>query len=449
MDAIFDSSSQQNEQNSDYTGIWIPREILETPELTLSAKLVWAIVHALDTKERGCYATNAYFMKRLDIGERGLQNALAVLKEFGLIFIEQISGYGRVIRCAVKAFTRNIFKKVKGDSNNYNTPAKNAGGVPPQKMHPYTKECTYSNSNSNARTHDNKERVEQPPITQLSEQEAQKSINFLNSWNWPNNFKPTEKDLKWWSQHNIATHKNCLRLLNEKNAIKTIDRIGGYYNKLVNDLKNHSNDKLEVNRELFQGEKNKGFLKPFNIEGKAIVHVSGKNKSLESNWEDIKKWFTQVLSESDTYFEKKDATKTQSTFKKTEPSMPQEPQRKVWKNERNLPVPNTAQKKPMTQNRGEGGTWTQEEVEENKLHMNQVYETLSPEQKKQISFHGDHVKFQIVYKGREGDISAVFALPPLEFRDYVKQYIEKLNTEKKSEIALDVEKEEEIDFKMV
>ena len=71
---------------------WIPSPVLYNAELPDKAKLLFAVISG-HTYVRGyCFASNAYLMKLLDIGERTLQRNLKELEKLGVIRIEDGDG---------------------------------------------------------------------------------------------------------------------------------------------------------------------------------------------------------------------------------------------------------------------------------------------------------------------------------------------------------------------
>lgn len=81
------------EQNRDFKGIWIPKEIYLSKELNWIEKILLFEIDSLDTEEDHCYASNKYFAEFLDVTERRIQQCLNHLKELG--YIEQIGFDGR------------------------------------------------------------------------------------------------------------------------------------------------------------------------------------------------------------------------------------------------------------------------------------------------------------------------------------------------------------------
>lgn len=86
--------------NRDFKGIWIPREIWLNPNLSMSAKALWAEIDSLYSEEvGGCYASNEYLCEFMQLKERRLREVLSELKAQG--FVEEVSFDGR--RRTIKA----------------------------------------------------------------------------------------------------------------------------------------------------------------------------------------------------------------------------------------------------------------------------------------------------------------------------------------------------------
>ena len=85
----------------DFKGIWIPKEIWESNQLSIMEKVLFVEIHSLDN-ERGCYASNRYFAEFFDVSERQIQNRIAGLKAKGFITVTIQNRYERVMRAAGK-----------------------------------------------------------------------------------------------------------------------------------------------------------------------------------------------------------------------------------------------------------------------------------------------------------------------------------------------------------
>ena len=68
-----------------FKGIWIPREIWLSKEITTIEKCLLMQINALTSDNSGCYATNAYFAEFMQLDVRSIQRHLKVLYSKGYI----------------------------------------------------------------------------------------------------------------------------------------------------------------------------------------------------------------------------------------------------------------------------------------------------------------------------------------------------------------------------
>jgi hypothetical protein len=79
-----------------FTGLWMPKEVLENKSLTLGEKFTYSIVDALDGDD-GCYASNAYIADMLNLENRQVQNNLTKLINMGLVIrVYDSTGYRKL-----------------------------------------------------------------------------------------------------------------------------------------------------------------------------------------------------------------------------------------------------------------------------------------------------------------------------------------------------------------
>lgn len=83
----------------DFKGIWIPKEIWLTEELSIMEKVLFVEIHSLDN-ERGCFASNKYFAGFFGIHPRRIAGHIASLKQKGFITVTIHNLNERVIRTA-------------------------------------------------------------------------------------------------------------------------------------------------------------------------------------------------------------------------------------------------------------------------------------------------------------------------------------------------------------
>src|SRR5262245_61966057 len=85
----------------DFKGVWIPKEIWESPVLSLMEKVLFVEIHSLD-KERGCCASNRYFAEFFGVSPRQNETYVASLKHKGFITVSIQNQNERTIRAAGK-----------------------------------------------------------------------------------------------------------------------------------------------------------------------------------------------------------------------------------------------------------------------------------------------------------------------------------------------------------
>ena len=85
----------------DFKGIWIPREIWLSPELSLMEKVLFVEIHSLDN-ERGCFASNQYFADFFGVSDRQIRTHIGSLKTKGFISVSIQNRNERVIHVMTK-----------------------------------------------------------------------------------------------------------------------------------------------------------------------------------------------------------------------------------------------------------------------------------------------------------------------------------------------------------
>src|ERR1700730_18461498 len=85
----------------DFKGVWIPREIWLSDELSLIEKVLFVEIHSLDN-ERGCFASNRYFAEFFSVSPRQIATYVASLKEKGFITVTIHNQNERIIHAAGK-----------------------------------------------------------------------------------------------------------------------------------------------------------------------------------------------------------------------------------------------------------------------------------------------------------------------------------------------------------
>src|ERR1043165_6005139 len=85
----------------DFKGVWIPKEIWLSRQLSLMEKVLFVEIHSLDN-ERGCFASNAHFAEFFDVSDRQIRTYIGSLKDKGFITVTIQNRNERVIRTTGK-----------------------------------------------------------------------------------------------------------------------------------------------------------------------------------------------------------------------------------------------------------------------------------------------------------------------------------------------------------
>ena len=120
--------------NRDFRGIWIPKEIWLSKDLSTNEKILLAEIDSLGGSSDGCFASNQYFADCLDLSKDRISKLISSLKNKGYITVELIYKEGtcevdkRIIKLnpysyfyqGVQNHQGGIGENTKDITNNYN-----------------------------------------------------------------------------------------------------------------------------------------------------------------------------------------------------------------------------------------------------------------------------------------------------------------------------------------
>ena len=93
-----------SEKYTQFSGVFIPREVLLDQEVPANAKLIFAIVQSLDN-DKGCYASNEYLGGMLGLSESAVRASLHILEHRGYIIRTIEDGIKRTLKtCVTQSF---------------------------------------------------------------------------------------------------------------------------------------------------------------------------------------------------------------------------------------------------------------------------------------------------------------------------------------------------------
>jgi uncharacterized phage protein (TIGR02220 family) len=120
--------------NRGFKGIWIPREVWLSKELSSQEKVFLAEIESLDN-EQGCIASNAYFAKFFDLSKSSVSRIVSKLSKLGYLKVTLIKGAdGQVSKRIINVVSYGkLLKDVKEE---------NCTEVRKEIVNPLTEECT-------------------------------------------------------------------------------------------------------------------------------------------------------------------------------------------------------------------------------------------------------------------------------------------------------------------
>lgn len=121
-----------NEKYTQFSGVFIPREVLLDQEIPANAKIIFAIVQSLDN-DKGCYASNEYIGGMIGLSDSAVRASLHILESKGLITRTIVDGTSRTLKTCTT-------QSLRAD------PRQISEATPPEnKRPPRQKSGTYSN----------------------------------------------------------------------------------------------------------------------------------------------------------------------------------------------------------------------------------------------------------------------------------------------------------------
>ena len=103
------------DNNRAFKGIWIPKEVWESKELTLQQKVMLVEIDSLDN-EKGCYASNKYFSEFFGISSGRVSQVINELIDKGYLNAEYIKEdnqiLARILKIQSPPYPVKVFRKL-------------------------------------------------------------------------------------------------------------------------------------------------------------------------------------------------------------------------------------------------------------------------------------------------------------------------------------------------
>lgn len=101
------------EQNRDFKGVWIPKEVWLDTRLTPLEKVILIEIDSLDSTERGCFASNQTLSEFCQCSENKISVAVSKLIELDYIYVQKFDGRTRELKSRLTKEQSLPLKKTK------------------------------------------------------------------------------------------------------------------------------------------------------------------------------------------------------------------------------------------------------------------------------------------------------------------------------------------------
>ena len=97
-------------ENRDFKGVWIPKDIWLNTDLSIIEKVLLVEIDSLDNSDRGCFASNEYLAKFVQLSEGRVANIISDLKKRKFIIQVFFDGRNRGLRISKSesSFNENV-----------------------------------------------------------------------------------------------------------------------------------------------------------------------------------------------------------------------------------------------------------------------------------------------------------------------------------------------------
>ena len=110
----------------DFKGVWIPKEVWLDTRLNALEKVILTEIDSLDSSERGCWASNKHIADFCQCSETKVSTAISKLIEYEYLYVQSFDGRIRELKSRLSNFERQNLKNCEPDfknlkqSNTYN-----------------------------------------------------------------------------------------------------------------------------------------------------------------------------------------------------------------------------------------------------------------------------------------------------------------------------------------
>lgn len=105
-------------ENRDFKGVWIPKEVWLDTRLNALEKVILTEIDSLDNGEKGCYASNEHLSEFCQCSKTKVSTAIKKLIDCGYIYVQNFDGRKRELKSRLSNSERQDLKKCKADIQN-------------------------------------------------------------------------------------------------------------------------------------------------------------------------------------------------------------------------------------------------------------------------------------------------------------------------------------------
>ena len=197
--------SKNMNDNRDFKGVWIPKEVWLDTRLNALDKVILMEIDSLDQGEKGCYASNEHLATFCQCSKTKVSTAISKLIECGYVYIQNFDGRKRELKSRLSNSERQSIKICNADIQN----------LKESNTYRNTNNNTVSNNigeNNNTPKAEKKERFKAPTVEEVQEYctergnniDAQHFIDYYSARGWmlgKNHIKDWKACIRTWERN--------------------------------------------------------------------------------------------------------------------------------------------------------------------------------------------------------------------------------------------------------
>ena len=197
--------SKNMNDNRDFKGVWIPKEVWLDTRLNALDKVILIEIDSLDQGENGCYASNEHLATFCQCSKTKVSTAISKLIECGYVYIQNFDGRKRELKSRLSNSERQSIKICNDDIQN----------LKESNTYRNTNNNTVSNNigeNNNTPKAEKKERFKAPTVEEVQEYctergnniDAQHFIDYYSARGWmlgKNHIKDWKACIRTWERN--------------------------------------------------------------------------------------------------------------------------------------------------------------------------------------------------------------------------------------------------------